>query len=75
MAGIFITFVIEFVSHRIAGGHSHDIPGTLSPSSGNDKSATTDTERVVTEGSSGRNLVINTAVIEAGIIFHSIRKC
>lgn len=73
MAGIFITFLIEFVAHRVAGGHSHGMMGAISPRRSDDKGDSSDAERVEVEGSTGRTMVINTAVIEAGIIFHSIR--
>lgn len=74
MAGIFITFFIEFVAHRVGGGHSHGMVGAAPPTRSDSKADASDVAQSEVEASNGRTLVINTAVIEAGIIFHSIRK-
>lgn len=74
MAGIFVTFLIEFVAHRFAGGRSPGTTGAESPSRSDGKANGSGAEPDDAEGSTGRTLLINTAVIEAGIIFHSIRQ-
>ena len=76
MAGMFLTFVVEFTAHRLAGGHGHghDAVDAASPAQSESKDDIPNSERAAIAGSSGRSLIINTAIIEAGIIFHSISK-
>jgi hypothetical protein len=71
MAGLLVTFLIEILSHRAFG--KRNTIGSATSSAGDDKAAASSGINIVTvEKAHTRTLTINTAVIEAGIIFHSI---
>ena len=71
MAGLLVTFLIELLAHRVFGKRNAIDSATLSV--GNDKSPASSERDVATvEKAQARAITINTAVIEAGIIFHSI---
>lgn len=79
MAGLFVTFIIEYVAHRWVDRKRHMFeraqPQRVEPSNQKDAS-----EGNLSEASSAeehyvpKSLTLNTTVMEAGIIFHSIRK-
>ena len=77
IAGLFTTFIIEYVAHRWIDRKRHMFERTSTPQSTAQKDAT---EANLSEASSNeehfasKSLTLNTAVMEAGIIFHSIRK-
>ena len=77
IAGLFITFIIEYIAHRWIDRKRHmfERARVIQPTTRKDA-----TEANLSEASSNeehiasRSLTMNTAVMEAGIIFHSIRK-
>jgi zinc transporter 1/2/3 len=78
IAGLFITFIIEYIAHRWIDRKRHmfERPNTAQLTTQKDA-----TDANVSESSShseenfkSKSLTLNTAVMEAGIIFHSIRK-
>jgi hypothetical protein len=78
IAGLFITFIIEYIAHRWIDRKRHmfERPGAAQPVAQKDA-----TDANLSESSShsdenfmSKSLTLNTAVMEAGIIFHSIRK-
>jgi zinc transporter 1/2/3 len=77
IAGLFTTFIIEYVAHRWIDRKRHMFERTSTPQSTVQKDAT---EANLSEASSNeehfasKSLTLNTAVMEAGIIFHSICK-
>lgn len=68
MAGIFVTFLVEFLSHRFFGG-GHSRGGALSPTNSDSEGKThaSDAERVEAEASTGRTLVINVSLAIAAL--------
>jgi len=77
IAGLFTTFIIEYVAHRWIDRKRHmfERTGTAQPVIQKNS-----TEANLSEASSreehyaSKSLTLNTAVMEAGIIFHSICK-
>jgi len=77
IAGLFITFIIEYIAHRWIDRKRHMFEKSPVAQPTTQKDAT---EANLSEASSNeehfasKSLTLNTAVMEAGIIFHSIRK-
>lgn len=70
MAGLFLTFLIEFVAHRYSHKKTLGSRQSTSPSpDSKDAEAAAPKETPVST-----TTTLNTTVMEAGIIFHSIRK-
>lgn len=80
IAGLFITFIIEYIAHRWIDRKRHmfekpQAPGavTTDPKTQKEASEGTLSETSSSEHYTPKSLALNTAVMEAGIIFHSIR--
>lgn len=79
MAGLFVTFIIEYVAHRWVDRKRH-IFERSQPQTAVSSNQKDITEGNLSEASSTqehyvpKSLTLNTTIMEAGIIFHSIRE-
>jgi hypothetical protein len=82
IAGLFITFIIEYIAYRWVDRKRHMFEKSCTTGGSNPES---DTQKEASKGTlsetgsseqhySPKSLALNTAVMEAGIIFHSIRE-
>jgi zinc transporter 1/2/3 len=62
MAGLFLSFLIEYAGNRLIQWHEAKA-----------KAASVETTRTA-EAAAPRTDMVNIAVLEAGVIFHSLRK-
>jgi zinc transporter 1/2/3 len=82
IAGLFITFIIEYIAHRWVDRKRHmfERPSTTNPATAESSAPKEASEGTLSESSSSeqhyspKSLTLNTTVMEAGIIFHSICK-
>jgi hypothetical protein len=82
IAGLFITFIIEYIAHRWVDRKRHMFersnatsPATAEPNAQKETSEGTSSESSSSEQNyTPKSLTLNTTVMEAGIIFHSIRQ-
>jgi hypothetical protein len=80
IAGLFITFIIEYIAHRWVDRKRHmfEKPSTTARSNPEPNAQKEASEGTLSETDSSEqhyspnSLALNTAVMEAGIIFHSI---
>lgn len=81
IAGLFVTFIIEYVAHRWIDRKRHmfEKRSASAPATAEANTQKEASEGTLSETSSSeqhytpKSLALNTAVMEAGIIFHSIR--
>lgn len=78
IAGLFITFIIEYIAHRWIDRKRHmfERPSNAEPVAQKDSADAnlSESSSHSEENFMSKSLTLNTAVMEAGIIFHSIRK-
>lgn len=80
IAGLFITFIIEYIAHRWVDRKRHMFEKSPAPNVAETNAQKEASEGTLSEASSSeqhytpKSLTMNTTVMEAGIIFHSIRK-
>lgn len=79
MAGLFLTFLIEYIAHRWVDRKRHMFERPKAnagePNGQKDGSDANTSEASSAEHQySPASLTLNTTIMEAGIIFHSIRK-
>jgi hypothetical protein len=82
IAGLFITFVIEYIAHRWVDRKRHmfERSNATNPATAESNAQKETSEGTLSELSSPeqhytpKSLTLNTTVMEAGIIFHSIRQ-
>jgi zinc transporter 1/2/3 len=72
MAGLFLTFIVEYVTHRMITRNKRSVvEQTDRPTNGKHAEAVAE-ELTSTERDVPQNLTLATTIMEAGIIFHSV---
>jgi zinc transporter 1/2/3 len=82
IAGLFVTFMIEYIAHRWVDRKRHmfERSSASDPANAQPNAQKEASEGTLSESSSAeqrytpKSLALNTTVMEAGIIFHSIRE-
>lgn len=71
MAGLFLTFLIEYVAHRVSSRKDAVAQQPFHPADAKDTEAASE-EVQQAEKAVPQNLTLKTTIMEAGIIFHSV---